>query len=272
MNILFVGDIYGRPGRRAASAWIPKLLRERAIDLCIANGENAAGGFGITESIAEKLFIYGVDVITTGNHVWDKKESIGYIGRASSLLRPANYPPGVVGRGMRTFRVRSGIPVGILNLQGRVHMRDIDCPFRVGREEVEKLRQETSVIIVDFHAEATSEKIAFGWYIDGMVSAVIGTHTHVQTSDERILPGGTAYITDVGMTGSYDSVIGAEKTDAIHHFLTQMPTKFTPAKGDLRFCAVLIDVNEETGKARYIERIIKPLDLLEDGSFTETEA
>jgi metallophosphoesterase (TIGR00282 family) len=271
MNILFVGDIYGRPGRRAASEWIPKLFRQRAIDVCIANGENAAGGFGITEGVAQKLFAYGIDVITTGNHVWDKKEVLEYIGRASALLRPANYPPGVAGRGRLVVRGRNDVPVGVLNLQGRVHMRDIDCPFRVGQDEIEKLRQETSVILVDFHAEATSEKIAFGWYVDGKVSAVIGTHTHVQTGDERILPGGTAYITDVGMTGPYDSVIGAEKRDAIRHFLTQMPTKFTPAKQDIRFCAVLIDVDEETGKARRIERIVHPLDAGQERNFTETE-
>lgn len=271
MNILFMGDIYGRPGRRAASEILPLLTSEYDIDVCVANGENAAGGFGITEGVARKLHAYGIDVITTGNHIWDKKEAMGYVARATALVRPANYPPAVEGRGSVVITTRGGQRLGVLNLQGRVHMRGIDCPFRVGKEEVDRLRQETSAILVDFHAEATSEKIALGWYMDGTVSAVLGTHTHVQTSDDRILPKGTAYITDVGMTGPHDSVIGAEKGDAIRHFLTQVPARFVPARQDLRVCAVVIDVDDSTGSARRITRICRSLRQSGSTSFSEAE-
>lgn len=271
VNILFMGDIYGRPGRRAASEILPELIREYDIDVCVANGENAAGGFGITEGVARKLHAYGIDVITTGNHIWDKKEAMGYVARASGLIRPANYPAGVEGKGSAVFTTRRDLRLGVLNLQGRVHMRGIDCPFRVGREEVDRLRQETSSILVDFHAEATSEKIALGWYLDGTVSAVLGTHTHVQTSDNRVLPKGTAYITDVGMTGPHDSVIGAEKGDAIRHFLTQVPARFVPAKQDLRVCAVVIEVDDQTGSARRIDRICRVLGPSEGTAFSEAE-
>lgn len=256
MHILFVGDIFGRPGRRAASECIPLLREQYQIDLCIANGENAAGGAGITESIADRLQACGIDVITTGNHVWDNKDVTEYVNKASRLLRPANYPPDVGGFGATVIPGR--VPVGVLNLQGRVYMPSIDCPFRVALRELEGLRSQTSVIIVDIHAEATSEKMALGWYLDGKVSAVIGTHTHVQTCDERVLPNGTAYITDVGMTGPHDSVIGVETDLAITRFLTQLPVRFNPASGGVLLCGVVVDVDERSGKARRIERLRIP--------------
>ena len=261
MRILFIGDIFGKPGRRAAAECIPRLRQKYDVYLCIANGENAAGGSGITESIAGKLHSYGIDVITSGNHIWDKKEAIDYINQSTDLIRPANYPPGVWGIGSTIFRGQKGIPVGIINLQGRTYMKEIDCPFRVGIQEIETLRSETNIIVIDFHAEASSEKIAMGWYMDGMVSAVIGTHTHVQTSDETVLPNGTAYITDVGMTGPHDSVIGVEKEIAIRRFLTQLPARFNPAKGNIIFCGAILDVDEQSGKARSIERLRIPLNM-----------
>ena len=243
----------GRPGRRAAAELIPRLRERYEVGLCIANGENAAGGAGITENIGKKLHRYGIDVITSGNHVWDKREEMGYIERATHLLRPANYPPEVIGIGSGVFPAKDGTSVGVLNLQGRTFLKDIDCPFRVAKKTIAEIG--TRVIVVDFHAEATSEKQAMGWYLDGLVSAVIGTHTHVQTCDERVLPGGTAYITDVGMTGAHDSVIGMEKEGAIRHFLTQMPVRFDPAKQDVKLCGVVLEVDEESGKARGIERV-----------------
>ena len=255
MKILFVGDVYARPGRRAAAEWIPKIKESEAIDFCIVNGENAAGGFGITEKIGRKFETYGADVITTGNHVWDQRDSIPYIMSGGKVLRPANYPPKVGGNGSGVFYSESGVAVGVACLQGRTNMRNLDCPFRIGRKVVDKLKEDVRVIVVDFHAEATSEKIAFGWFMDGRVSAVFGTHTHVQTADETILPGGTAYITDVGMTGPHDSVIGAEKETVIKLFLDQMPVRFEPATEDVKLCGVIIEVDEETGKAVKIERL-----------------
>ncbi|HID95869.1 MAG TPA: TIGR00282 family metallophosphoesterase [Candidatus Latescibacteria bacterium] len=255
MNILFVADICGRPGRRIAAELIPHLIKRYDVELCIANGENAAGGTGITEKIAEKIHTYGVHVITSGNHVWDKKDALPYIERAEYLIRPANYPPGVEGKGSVIFQTKSGTLVGVLNLQGRTYIRELDCPFRVGQREIEKLREVTNIIIVDFHAEATSEKMALGWYLNGKVTAVIGTHTHVQTCDETILPGGTAYITDAGMTGPHDSVIGVQKEAAIRRFLLQIPVKLRPATNNLKLCGVLIEADESTGKARKIERV-----------------
>ena len=248
-----MADIVGRPGRRAAAELVPKLRERYEVGLCIANGENAAGGAGITENIGKKLHRYGIDVITSGNHVWDKRDEMGYIERATHLLRPANYPPGVIGIGSGVFPASDGTLVGVLNLQGRTFLKEIDCPFRVAKEQIAALG--TRIIVVDFHAEATSEKEAMGWYLDGLVSAVIGTHTHVQTCDERVLPGGTAYITDAGMTGAHDSVIGMEKESAIRHFLTQVPVRFDPAKGDVKLCGVVLDIDEEMGKARGIERV-----------------
>lgn len=255
MNILFIADIVGRPGRRVVSQMLPRLKGEYDVGFCVANGENAAGGFGLTDKVVRRLFSYGIDVITSGNHVWDKKEILPYLDKDLRLLRPANYPPGANGIGSAVFEPKEGTGVGVLNLQGRVFIRELDCPFRVALQEVEKLRGETSIIIVDFHAEATSEKIAMGWYLDGKVSAVIGTHTHVQTADEGILPQGTAYITDVGMTGPHDSVIGIDKEIALRRFLTQTPARFDPAKGDLKFCGAVISIDPDTGKAEDIKRL-----------------
>lgn len=255
MKVLFIGDIVGKTGRNATKSLLPAIVNRYKIDLVIANGENAAGGFGITDKIASEIFSHGVHIITTGNHVWDKKEFIPQISKEDRVLRPINYPPGVPGYGSLLYSLHSGIKVGVINISGRVFMSHIDCPFRTGKDEVEKLRSTTKMIIIDFHAEATSEKIAFGYYMDGKVSAVIGTHTHVQTADEKILSGGTAYITDVGMTGPYDSVIGIEKEQIIERFLTNMPMRFETAKGEGIFSAVVIEIDEETGKSSALQRL-----------------
>ncbi len=255
MKVLFIGDIVGTLGRASVKALLPPLIDRYKVELVIANGENAAGGFGITEKVATEIFACGVHVITSGNHIWDKKESIPYIAKENRLLRPLNYPPGVPGYGSVIYTLPSGTKVGVVNLSGRVFMSPIDCPFRTGEDEVERLRKETAFIIVDFHAEATSEKIAFSYFIDGKVSAVIGTHTHVQTADEKILAGGTAYITDVGMTGPAVSVIGIEKEQIIERFLLQMPRKFETARGSAILCAVVIEMDDKTGKATAIQRL-----------------
>ena len=255
MKILFIGDIVGEPGRKTVARLVPKLVRERGVDFVIANAENAAGGFGVTPSVAQELFAVGVHVITSGNHIWDKKEIIDYIKREPRLLRPANYPKGVPGNGGVVVTTASGEKVGVLQLMGRVSMPTLDCPFRVGRHEVEALRRDAQTVIVDMHAEATSEKMAMGWYLDGDVSGVFGTHTHVQTADERILPKGTAYLTEVGMVGPIDSVIGVTKEIAIEKFLTQMPRRFEVAPGPCVFSAVLFDVDTTMGKAVSIERL-----------------
>ncbi len=255
VKLWFVGDIIGKPGRTGVSRELHRLVDRHKVDLVIANGENAAGGFGITEETAKELYSCGIHILTSGNHVWDKKDSLEFISRAENLLRPANYPEGTPGRGSAVVKTAGGLKVAVLNLEGRVFMTNLDCPFRVAVREIEKLKVETPVIVVDFHAEATSEKTALGWYLDGRVSAVIGTHTHVQTADERILPGGTAYITDSGMTGSFDSVIGMRKDEAVEKFLTQLPTKFEVAKRDVRLNGVVVEVDEKNGKALGIERI-----------------
>ncbi len=255
LRILFASDVVGKAGRRVLSQVLPFLRKEKGIGLCVANGENAAGGFGITANIVGKLYSYGVDVITSGNHIWDRKEVLDYIADNERLLRPANYPPQAPGRGWGIYESEGGVKVGVLNLQGRVYLPSIDCPFRTASQGVKALREETKVIIVDMHAEATSEKQAMGWWLDGKVSAVIGTHTHVPTADETILPQGTAYITDVGMCGAYDSVIGMDKSVVLSRFTTQIPYRFIPAKGDLRFSGLLLDVDPETGMARRVERI-----------------
>jgi 2',3'-cyclic-nucleotide 2'-phosphodiesterase len=255
MNILFIGDIFGKSGRELARRAIPPLVAARAIDLVIANVENAAAGFGITGDIGETILGYGVDVMTTGNHVWDKKEVLDYMPGQTRLLRPANYPAGVPGRGSYLARTRSGEPVGVINLMGRVFMTPLDDPFAIAIREADALRAKTRVILVDFHAEATSEKAAMGWHLDGRVTAVIGTHTHVQTADERILPKGTAYLTDAGMTGPYDSIIGVTVDAALGRFLTAMPAKFEAAGGIARLNAVLVTADPATGRAVAIERI-----------------
>ncbi len=255
MKILFIGDIVGRPGRQALSAQLDRLVDRHAVDLVVVNGENSAGGFGLTSEIGRELFNLGVHVITSGNHIWDKKEALDYIASEARVLRPANYPEGLPGRGAGVFSTPGGIRVGVINLEGRVFMNNLDCPFRVADRLVAELRRETNLILVDFHAEATSEKVALAHYLAGRVSAVVGTHTHVQTADERILPEGTAFITDVGMSGSLDSVIGIRKELAIEKFLHQIPIRFEIAKNDPVLCAVVLDVAEDTGRARGIERI-----------------
>lgn len=238
-----------------ASEHIPALLKERQVDLVIANGENAAGGFGLTDNLVRKLHSYGVDVITSGNHIWDRKEFVPQLDRNERVLRPFNYPPGTPGHGSVVVESRSGHKVAVLCLQGRTSMPSTDCPFRLGHSEAERLRQETPIVFIDFHAEATAEKIALGWHLDGLVTAIIGTHTHVQTADERILPKGTAFLTDAGMTGPHDSVIGVRPEQAIRRFLTQVPTRFKPAEDGARFCGVLVDADPESGRATHIERL-----------------
>src|SRR6201984_684775 len=261
MRILFIGDIFGRPARTIVRERLHGIVRDHAIDLIIANGENAAAGFGITPALAEELFDLNVDVITTGNHVWDKREIIDYFqmvegnghGPARRVLRPANYPADMPGSGVYEG-FKGKIPYAVINLQGRVFMASNDDPFRTADQLLKKV--EAKVILVDMHAEATSEKISLGWYLDGRVTGVIGTHTHVPTADERVLPNGTAYITDVGMTGPYDGVIGVKKELGVGKFLNNMPVRFEAATGDVRLCAVVIDAEETTGRARSIERIM----------------
>jgi metallophosphoesterase (TIGR00282 family) len=255
MNLLFIGDIFGKPGREIARRAIPALVATRGIDLVIANVENSAAGFGVTGDIAETILSYGVDVMTTGNHVWDKKEVLDYMPGQPRLLRPANYPAGVPGRGSYLARTRTGEPVGVLNLMGRVFMTPLDDPFAMAIREAEALRAKTRVIFLDFHAEATSEKVAMGWHLDGRVTAVVGTHTHVQTADERILPKGTAYLTDAGMTGPHDSIIGVTVDAALGRFVTAMPARFEAATGPARLNAVIITADAATGRATAIERI-----------------
>jgi 2',3'-cyclic-nucleotide 2'-phosphodiesterase len=255
MRILFIGDIVGKPGRLAMRALMPKLIAEREVDFVIANCENAAAGFGVTRDVVEDLYNDHADVLTSGNHIWDKKEIVEFIDDYETLLRPANYPPKTPGRGSVVMPTPAGIYVGVINLAGRIFMQPLDCPFRTAEKEIEQIKKKTNIIFVDIHAEATSEKIALGWFLDGRVSAVVGTHTHVQTADERILPQGTAYITDAGMTGPFDSVIGTKKETVLDRFLLQMPNKFDVAKNDVRLQGVLIDIDARDGRATTIERL-----------------
>ena len=255
MKVLFIGDIIGEPGRKMTRASMRGLMDTHHPDLVIANGENAAGGFGITSDIAEELFALGIHVLTSGNHVWDKKEIEPYLTKQDRLIRPANYPDGNPGYGSVVISTGAG-KAAVLNLEGRVFMSNLQDPFRVAEREIEKLKRETPVVVVDFHAEATSEKIALAWHVDGRASAVIGTHTHVQTADERILAAGTAFITDVGMTGPTDSVIGVKKEQAIARFLYQTPHRFEIPKGPVHLSGVIIDVDAASGRAKTIERIL----------------
>lgn len=257
MNILFIGDIVGKPGRRSVAYWLPRLRDEFAVDMVIANGENAAAGLGITGALVRELLDEGIQVITLGNHTWRRREFVKAIDDFDTVVRPANYAEGVPGKGAVVYRLEDGRKVGVVNLIGRVYMDPAACPFAVGARVVDELRRETPVIIVDMHAEATSEKVAMGWHLDGRCTAVIGSHTHVQTADDRVLPGGTAYITDVGMTGPLDSVIGMERERVVWRFLTGMPVEFKVAKSQSGLGAVVIEVNEETGKARGITRILR---------------
>jgi 2',3'-cyclic-nucleotide 2'-phosphodiesterase len=255
VKVLFIGDIFGEPGRRALARAVPRLVAQRQIDIVIGNGENAAGGFGITPELAEELFDLGLSVITTGNHAWDKKEILDYFPREPRLLRPANYPSGVPGNGSVVIESAGGEQLGVLQLMGRAYMPTLDCPFQVAKKELAALKKRTVAVIVDMHAEATSEKMAMGHYLDGEVVAVVGTHTHVQTADDQILPKGTAYLTDIGMTGPLHSVIGVKKELAIEKFLTGMPRRFEVASGPSVFCAVLLELDARLGKALSIERI-----------------
>jgi metallophosphoesterase (TIGR00282 family) len=255
VRILFIGDIFGKPGREIAKRAVPALVEQRSIDFVVANVENSAAGFGVTGDIADTILSYGVDVMTSGNHIWDKKEVLDYIPRQPKLLRPANFPSGVPGRGSCLGRTRTGEPVGVINLMGRIFMTPLDDPFAIAVREIDALRAKTRVIIVDFHGEATSEKMAMGWHLDGRVTAVFGTHTHVQTADERILPKGTACLTDVGMTGPHDSIIGVTVEAALARFLTSMPAKFEAATGPGRLNAVIVTADPATGKAAAVERL-----------------
>jgi len=261
VNILLIGDVVGRPGRELVRKGLRALIEVHGVDFVIANAENAAAGFGVTKDIGDALLEYGIDVMTSGNHIWDKKEVIDYIKAEPRLLRPANYPAGVPGRGSSVADTGDGRAVGVINVMGRVFMLPIDDPFAVVLREIDAIRHRTRVIIVDFHAEATSEKIAMGWHLDGRVTAIIGTHTHVQTADERILPKGTACLTDVGMTGPHDSIIGMEVGPSLARFLNGMPTKFEPATGNARLNGVIVEADDRTGLAKRIVRI----------SYSETE-
>jgi len=260
VKILFIGDVVGSPGRKIVHERLADILSQRGIDFCIINCENAASGFGVTPRIAEELFEAGADVLSSGNHIWKRKEIIEYLPGEPRLLRPANFPNGSPGRGLYIGHSKSGIACAVLNLQGRTYMAPIDDPFRTATAELSRIPRDAKVIVVDMHAEATSEKVAMGWYLDGKVSAVVGTHTHIATADERVLPRGTAYITDVGMTGPHDSVIGMEKDGIVQHFLDAMPSRFIVAEGDIQMNSVLIEVDQSTGRARSIERLNFRLD------------
>jgi 2',3'-cyclic-nucleotide 2'-phosphodiesterase len=263
IRLLFIGDIVGRPGRDLVRQGLRGLVDFHRIDLVIANAENSAAGFGITREIGDQLLDWGIDVMTSGNHIWDKKEALDYIGTEPRLLRPANYPAGAPGNGTYLARTRDGRSVGVVNIMGRVFMLNIDDPFQVVLREIDALKARTRIVFVDFHAEATSEKIAMGWHLDGKVTAVVGTHTHVQTADERILPKGTAYLTDVGMTGPHDSVIGVEIDAVLGKFLTGLPAKFETATGNPRLHAVIVEADEQTGRATEIERLSLSADELQ---------
>ena len=255
MNILFIGDVVGQPGRRALDSALTKVIDRHRVDFVIVNIENAAGGFGLTQELFAELSQLPIDVFSSGNHIWDKKEIYDALNASEKLLRPANYPPGNPGRGWTVQSTAAGVPVGVLNLQGQVFMpANADSPFRVADEELSRAG-DVKVIVVDIHAEATSEKVALGWYLDGRVSAVLGTHTHVATADETIRPGGTAYLSDVGMTGAHEGVIGFSKDRIIEKFLSQTPRTFETAKKDIRLSGAVIDVDESTGKACSIERV-----------------
>ena len=262
MKILFIGDIYGKPGREALNKHLTRLKKEKNINWCIVNGENAAAGRGLTKKLSDELFDSGADILTTGNHVWDQKEYVKCIDFEEKVIRPLNFPPGNPGRGwIRVQNYEDECPLTIVQLQGRVFMNEIDCPFQAMDKLLEKREEEDyGFILVDFHAEASSEKIAMGWYLDGKVGAVVGTHTHVQTADEIILPNGTAFISDVGMTGPHKSVIGAEIEEVIHKYKTNQPVRFKVAKDDVRISGVVITVDTQTRKALDIERFQIPVD------------
>jgi 2',3'-cyclic-nucleotide 2'-phosphodiesterase len=258
LQFLFIADIVGGPGRKVVKELLPQVKQQYDIDFCIVNGENAAGGFGLTAEIADEFFDMGVDVITSGNHIWDRREIAPYLQNNQRLLRPVNYPPENPGRGSGVFQANNGTSVGVINLQGRVFMKEIDCPFRNINPIIRQLKEQTGLILIDFHAEATAEKVALGWYLDGQVTAVIGTHTHIQTADERVLPGGTGYITDAGMCGGIDGVIGIKKELAIKRFITQTPNRFQPSDSNLVMMGVVLTVDTESCRTEKIERFQIP--------------
>ncbi len=255
MKVMILGDIVGRPGRTMIREHLHRLKNKYSPDFIIANGENAAGGNGITEKSAQELFLSGIDFLTMGNHVWDNKDVFNFIDGETKMIRPANYPKGTPGKGFSVVEWTRGLSIGILNLSGRTFMNPLDCPFKAADMIIPILKNETDIIIVDFHAEATSEKAAMGHFLDGRVSVVVGTHTHIQTADERILPKGTGYITDLGMTGPYDSILGVEKESVIQKFTSQMPVRFNVAKGPGIMNGVITQIDEKTGKCVSIERI-----------------
>ncbi|MBN2428157.1 MAG: TIGR00282 family metallophosphoesterase [Deltaproteobacteria bacterium] len=260
MNVLLVGDIIGRPGRTALRRGLARLKRRVDLDFVVVNGENAAAGLGLTVEIAREILGLGVDVITTGNHIWSKKEITGFLDEEPRLLRPANYPAGAAGRGSGIYISTNGFKLGVVNLEGRTFMHNLDCPFAKADKLVEDLKRKTPVVLVDFHAETTSEKMALGYYLAGRVSLVAGTHTHVQTADERILAGGTGYITDLGMTGGFDSVIGFRPEEAIERFLTQRPLRLEVAKGSLVLNGVIAEIDADSGETRHIERVFEKIE------------
>lgn len=256
MKVLLVGDVVGRPGRRAVRQILPEVVADTGAELVVANGENSAGGFGLTRATVEELLGAGVDVITTGNHVWDRREILTFIDEFPQVLRPANFPPGTPGHGMTVVKSRKGgHPVAVINLMGRTFMPPLDCPFRTADRLLEELADKVRIVIVDFHAEATAEKVSMGWHLDGRVSAVFGTHTHVATADERVLPGGTAYITDLGMTGPYDSVIGMARESVLRNMLTALPHRFEVAAGEARMDMAVVEIDPQTGRAFSIRRL-----------------
>ena len=258
MRVLLIGDIVGQPGRAAIGALLPVLKKEEALDFVIANAENAAGGSGVTPKIADELFGYGVDVMTTGDHIWNRREIYDYLDKNERLLRPANYPKGAPGYGSCVVD-KNGVKVGVINIAGRVFMDSIECPFRVVREEIARVEPKTRIIFVDIHAEATSEKVALGWYLDGVVTCLFGTHTHIQTADEKVLSKGMAYITDLGMPGPYDSVIGRRIDQILERFITQRPMRLEMAEENIQLAGAVVDVDESTGKARSIKRVQKKM-------------
>lgn len=259
IRLLCVGDVFGKPGREAVAALVPELIERHSIDAVIVNAENAAGGVGLTSETAAELLGLPVGMLTGGNHIWRHKEVISLLERDPRVLRPQNLPPGTPGRGFGIFQTTHGVKVGVINLLGRIFMDPVLCPFRAADDAVAELRQQTPIIVVDMHAEATSEKRALGWYLAGRVSAVFGTHTHVPTADEEILPGGTAYVTDIGMTGPYDSVIGMRKDLVIERFVSMRPTSFAAAKHDVRLCGAIFDIDPETGQAQSVQRVQQQL-------------
>ena len=259
MKILFIGDIVGSPGREAIKKLLPGLIKGDSLDFVVANAENVAGGSGITLKTAEDLFASGVDVLTSGDHIWKRSEIFELLNTEGRILRPLNFPSTSPGKGSSVFKTKTGKNVGVINVNGRVFMDPLECPFKTSLQAAEELSKETNIIIVDMHAEATSEKVALGWYLDGKVSAVLGTHTHIQTADEKILPKGTAYITDAGMTGPYDSVIGRKVEDVLQRFLTLLPTRFEVAENNIQLHGVLLNIDNKTGRAISIERVQKKI-------------